>query len=362
MGTTANWDDGLAGPYIGAAREAKVGRIEQLDGLRAIAFLLVFLNHSIQLPMAWIGVDLFFVLSGFLITGILLDTRERPFGRYIGQFYRRRVQRILPPYLLVLALVIAFVPPPGWHDIWWQYFTFSQNVATAFESGVGVLNPFWSLAVEEQFYLLWPIVCFVLGRRRLYWAVCGIILAAPVLRAIATPWASLYTIIFTLTPFRADLLAAGALVALLWRDRRALVMKHSTLILACAAVAGGVFFFPAVFMPTWRATANSMLFNTVGYSVDVVLFALVVAVALASQKAWIQWPLRLGWLRFVGRISYMCYLIHEPILHFTLSYGRWAGSAAALALTLAFATLSWFLLERPILSFGADRRLEQPGI
>ena len=333
------------------------GRIPQLDGLRAIAFLLVFLNHSVQLPMAWIGVDLFFVLSGFLITGILLDHRGERLGKYIGHFYRRRVQRILPPYLLVLALVLAIVPPPGWSAIWWQYFTFSQNFATAFQSGVGVLNPYWSLAVEEQFYLLWPFVCFFCGRKTLYAVCLAIILLAPILRAIATPHVPFYTVIFALAPFRADLLAWGGLIALIWRDHRAILERLAARLLWAVTIAAAAFLGPALINPLWRATANSMSFNIVGYSLCAAMFALLVTTSLVYRERWFQTPLRMSGLRYIGMVSYTAYLIHEPILHFTLGWwGRWLGSLAGFALTLAFASVSWFVLERPILAMGRARK------
>lgn len=111
----------------------------------------------------------------------------------------------------------------------------------------------------------------------------GILLAAPLLRAIATPWSPLYMIMFTLAPVRADLLAIRALLALLWRDYREPMMQRSPLIVALAALAAVPFFGPALVLPAWRPTANSMLFDTIAYSADVGQFALVVAAALTSS-------------------------------------------------------------------------------
>ena len=89
-------------------------RIPQLDGVRALAITSVFIHHAFNIKLLWMGVDLFFVLSGFLITGILLKSRKKSFGRYIGAFYERRARRILPPYLVVMVITTAFL------DTWWM--------------------------------------------------------------------------------------------------------------------------------------------------------------------------------------------------------------------------------------------------
>src|SRR5262245_31947257 len=145
-----------------------MNRIAQLDGLRALAFLAVYLNHSIYLPMAWAGVDLFFVLSGFLITNILLTAKEQHSENYFRNFYTRRANTILPPYFMVLGAVALFASAGiHWSAIWWHFLLFMQNFSVAFEMGVGVLNPYWSLAVEEQYYLVWPLLVFFLPRQHL---------------------------------------------------------------------------------------------------------------------------------------------------------------------------------------------------
>jgi len=131
-------------------------RIVQLDGLRAIAVLMVFVHHSFQSQLFWTGVDLFFILSGFLITGILLDQRQKQiWSGYLGPFYGRRARRILPPYLLFLVFTSVFFGI-GWLRRWY-FFLFLMNTepfrSMATQYSIGIL---WSLAVEEQFYLLWP--------------------------------------------------------------------------------------------------------------------------------------------------------------------------------------------------------------
>src|ERR1700749_1971110 len=184
-------------------------RILQLDGLRAIAVLAVFAQHALKAPL-WMGVDLFFVLSGFLITGILLERKARE-QSYFGYFYARRARRFLPPYVL-LMVVSSILFGFGWAQHWEWYAFFATNIGDALnQSGHDSLNVLWSLAVEEQFYIFWPFVILLLPERVLGWVAAALIVLVPVLRAVATPWFATYWPIYYLTPFRMDLLAAGAL-------------------------------------------------------------------------------------------------------------------------------------------------------
>src|SRR5205807_416466 len=150
------------------------------------ALLLVMFSHSGYFLQAgpltalgrfgWIGVDLFFVLSGFLITGILLDTRERP--RYFLNFYARRALRIWPLYYAVIAFTYLAVPRLGGDRLglrldfpWWIYGFYMVNLLS--DWGVTILGGLWSLAIEEQFYLVWPVVAALLNRNRLRFVLYG---------------------------------------------------------------------------------------------------------------------------------------------------------------------------------------------
>jgi peptidoglycan/LPS O-acetylase OafA/YrhL len=332
-------------------------RIPRLDGLRALAFLAVFLNHSVHLPMAWVGVDLFFVLSGFLITSILLRDRALPTAQYFGGFYARRARRILPPYLIVLALVAALgLPGIEWSKIWWHFFTFLQNFSVAWGYGTGALTPYWSLAVEEQFYLFWPVVVLLVPRRHLAVTCVAIVVAAPLLRACFTPRVDAYTVIFCVTPFRIDLLAAGALLAVA-RDRApATLDKAGPWAWLSAVLAALALFGPAAVWPAWRASAHSAAFNIWGYSCSVVLFASVLVITLTSRRAWLDRLLEARPLATLGRISYMCYLVHEPALQLAWQYlPQLAGAGVALLATLLFSLASWRWIESPLLRSGASR-------
>ena len=160
----------------------RAGRIPQLDGLRALAITAVFLHHALRVPLLWMGVDMFFVLSGFLITGVLIKLKADN-GSYFGAFYGRRARRILPPYFMFLLLASLFFPL-GWGDHWYWYVFFGANFAEAFQRGAGgIFQPLWSLSVEEQFYLVWPVLFLMADTRRIrrlaWFGVLGRSRAAP---------------------------------------------------------------------------------------------------------------------------------------------------------------------------------------
>jgi peptidoglycan/LPS O-acetylase OafA/YrhL len=319
-------------------------RIVQLDGLRAIAVMAVFAQHALRAPL-WMGVDLFFVLSGFLITGILLERKARG-QSYFSYFYARRARRILPPYVLLLVVSSALFGF-GWAHYWPWYAFFATNIGDALgQSGHDSLNILWSLAVEEQFYIFWPFVVLLLPERLLALVAAALIVLVPVLRAVATPWFDSYWPIYYLTPFRMDLLAAGALIAVLVRrDRHALEpFKPAAVIFFFAALATLAWLH--LHYPRFRAT-NTPLSNALLYSVSLVLCTSTVVIALQA-KGLVLRILSHPVLVYIGTISYTIYLIHLTFLYavWPLGHGRYASAAIALALTLAYASASWFLFEK----------------
>jgi peptidoglycan/LPS O-acetylase OafA/YrhL len=222
--------------------QGQSGHVPALDGIRGLAILMVMLYHLTLPPAAaldrvwagiasfgWAGVDLFFVLSGFLITGILFDAKGGK--HYFRNFYARRTLRIFPLYYAVMMVLLVIVPRlPFAHaaryaaasgdQIW--YWTYLSNFALGWrhEWNLGSLDLAWSLAIEEQFYLLWPAVVFLLGRRALI-GICGaVIVAALAARTALTLWGAHPIPIHVLTPCRMDSLALGALVALAARGPR----------------------------------------------------------------------------------------------------------------------------------------------
>jgi peptidoglycan/LPS O-acetylase OafA/YrhL len=348
------------------------GRMPALDGLRGIAILLVLahgfdviqtthgLGHAVDLALdlGWIGVQLFFVLSGFLITGILLDTRSQP-GYYM-KFLVRRVLRIFPLYYATLFVAFFIAPhfvhasslPAGHgdHQIW--LWTYLENFAAPFDRGEPVFPHFWSLAVEEQFYIIWPLVVWVVGRR-------GVLAVGAVLVVIAIA-ARVYVrahygemAAYMFTPCRMDALAIGAIAAALIRGERfrsKIAHQQASLMagIGFAIVIGG-----AVLGHLLREGPNM---QTAGYTVIALGFAVILVAALPQRRL----PARLlGWapLRMIGLYSYGMYVFHAP-LHVYVGLpilerldatpGTPAGFVYALAMTLftlGLAALSYHLFE-----------------
>src|SRR5215469_3750176 len=208
-------------------------RLPQLDGIRGLAILVVILhNESVKYPFlyldrifanGWMGVDLFFVLSGFLITGILLNTKQ-PKG-YFKNFYARRCLRIWPLYyssIFLMFVIIPFLQPSDGQIIfqrsepWWAYPFYLQNFLVKNPAAAaGLLGVTWSLAIEEQFYFVWPIIIRSCPRAVLQRIAIGIICASPFLRMFLSSHAvDLYSNTFS----RLDGLMAGALLATIVRS------------------------------------------------------------------------------------------------------------------------------------------------
>ena len=381
-------ESALHGPTADRAAAAPglaARRVPELDGLRGVAILLVIVCHYVYnslprrgagalrstLSWTWSGVDLFFVLSGFLIGGILLANRES--ARYYPTFYRRRACRILPIYVVVVGAVFAYaalaaqglLPAAPFRRLLpaWTYLTFTQNLYMAYHEGFGsqLLAPTWSLAVEEQFYLLVPLVIRLVTPRRLPLVLLAGILAAPALRL----WlgtledGTVPVAAYVLMPARADALLLGVLAAWAWRAeplRRFVREAGAWLILppALCAVAVAVLTRSGGNMLSPEMAHGGFSWLALGYTF--------IVLAAASQAPGLK-VLRGGPLPALGRISYTTYLLHLPILrivHFSLrgDFPSVAGATAqavtvlALALTLGLAALSWRFFEGPIVRWG----------
>lgn len=346
------------------------GRILELDGLRALAVLAVIAFHYTEgtrwanpvTGLGWAGVDLFFVLSGFLITGILLNSRERP--RYFSNFYARRSLRIFPVYYLLLAIYIGAAGLGGGRQPWayWamhaaflsatlEHFHYWAFAAPAFVyAGVTVL---WSLSIEEQFYLLWaPIVRWL--RPQALWAFLGAaIVGAPILRyCLHTPGFTEYRFL----PTRFDSLAWGAALALVAKSWEHSPGSARQSLRTLAWGAGAVL---AMILAATGGLRESRWFALTGYTALAALFTAAVGGAVigaGSEARSCRW-LRLRPLRHLGKISYAVYLIHYPILTLVAGWvepGLGRGSlglvvrdVVSFVLVIGLATLSWKWLEAP---------------
>jgi len=357
-------------------------RIPQLDGLRGVAIAMVIVFHYVNaavvagaprlmdmlirpVSLGWTGVDLFFVLSGFLIGGILLDARESP--NYFRVFYRRRVCRIFPLYYAFLAVAFLAVhftrsPLSGFCQPaipWKACAIFCQNFWMAIHNDMGaVMNPTWSLAVEEQFYLTLPVIIYFVRPRRLIWIVTGGIVLAPLIRLtifLAKPGVT--TAIQVLLPCRMDTLLFGVALAYFLRQPGAweFVCAHSRHLwtaIELLTVACALFLI--------RGSSTDPLTMLLGYDCFGLLYACVLAASLVDKR--LAGVLQAKWLMGLGSIAYCVYLIHLLVFGLVLALMKShpdsgpIAAFSALVLTIVIARISWRWFEKPFLKLGHKER------
>jgi peptidoglycan/LPS O-acetylase OafA/YrhL len=343
-----------------------------IEGLRAVAVVLVLAFHAgiPGISGGYVGVDVFYVISGFLITGLLVDELERTGSLAFGAFYARRARRLLPMALLVLLAVTAgmllFTPPVFRPQVRfdaisaalyysnWQFALESVNYLT-FGSAQNPILHYWSLSVEEQFYLVWPLLLFVAIRfrrrartsMRTRWgvllAVVGISSLAYSL--IATPAEP--AIAYFATTTRVWEFAAGAAVALL--TPRLLGAPRIAALAAGVAGLAAVIVSAVVYSPITEFPGSAAIAPVAGS-------ALVIAAGLAAPLSGVGALLSLPPLRYVGRISYSLYLWHWPCLvfartaHWAPPDGQigWLATAVALGIAFALAVVTHTLVETPM--------------
>ena len=325
------------------------GRITQLDGLRACAILAVFLSHAFKIRMLWIGVDLFFVLSGFLITGILVDLKHKDLRGYFAHFYERRARRILPPYVMLLV-VVSLVFGTSWMVSWFLYLGLTNYVVLFPGTPFMPFNPLWSLGVEEQFYLVWPFLVYFLSEKKLPYVLCGLLVLAPIFRVLAIPYDHTHQMVYMGTPFRMDCMAMGSLLTFVWRSKAETIRKYGYLGLIPVVLT------PIVMIQLSKLGGFSTLDGTWKSNIFTYEIALSAATgaflwALGGQYVWI---LKTPVFQFLGRISYTFYLIHLSTLLFFERYfqNRFLVAGLGMAASITYATLSFYFIEKPILGGG----------
>jgi peptidoglycan/LPS O-acetylase OafA/YrhL len=338
-------------------------RIPQLDAIRGVAILMVIahntqgnypnLNLGILSRDGWMGVDLFFVLSGFLITGILLKTR--PSEHYFRNFYVRRCLRIWPLYYSCLFFMFVMVPllrPSETAEIfaprsspWWAYLLFLQNFLVPVPTqATGLLGVTWSLAVEEQFYLVWPWVVRFCSQAQLRFVAVAVICASPVLRLFL----SLHGInIYSPTYCRLDGLMAGALLALLIETPgfdSSRLTRHAWIGMVTAA--------PLALL------TEALGARWIVYSFVVIASACFIYLALFSSENWLRAALTNRFLVYTGAISYGLYLLHKipfdgakafHLVRYQALVYQGLVLLGGIAASYGLAALSWNLLEKPCL-------------
>ena len=372
---------------------ASPGRIPELDGLRGTAIFLVLVYHYLEqqgsiaitgitpylqraVLMGWSGVDLFFVLSGFLIGGILLDARVST--SYFRTFYLRRFFRIIPLYYLWIVGYLILVGVAGVAlrarsnsgiamasgSSIYLHFLFLQNLTMVSFTGLAGawFSHLWSLAVEEQFYLLSPLVVRVLSKRHLTMFLVAVIAGSPLLRIFllrvvhTNPW-----LVSVLMVCRADSLAVGMLAAVLWRtdEFRAWISVRTGLLYSVFALLfGGT-------LALWKWAPNSVTWGmeSIGFTWLALFYVVILLLAIARPGDPIARVARMRWLRELGRVSYCMYIIHLVVnvtLHSLLRRAspattdwRSAGVTLLAALTTyGIAWFSWTCFEGPLLRVG----------
>ena len=351
-----------------------------LDGVRAIAVLMVIVHHALYLSahrtlaqnilrhvtgQGWVGVDLFFVLSGFLITGILMDVQVRKHA--LRNFYLRRVLRIVPVYVTFLLFSLWIAPIAGiltaaettqLHQTQLWFWTYSVNLLIALHTWSAASFPvvhLWSLAVEEQFYILWPLAALMLTPRALKRAAIACIIGAEICRAfsILHGWGGQFN--YVMLPARMDSLAAGAFLACAYREpalwERVLRARRGLLIASCLTL---------IAIIAYRHTIANQepLEQLVAFPALVALASMVIASAAGN----VGWLANRG-LRFVGKISYGMYVWHVMVIRaitnlipspeLESAHALWWDYGilvfGTIVITILIAMLSWYIIELPIL-------------
>jgi len=334
-----------------------VKRLPQLDGVRGIAILLVILHNqrgdfpSLHLDAlfehGWMGVDLFFTLSGFLITGILLDAKGS--ANYFKNFYARRCLRIWPLYYAVLFVMFAAVPfvrPSQAASIfersnpWWSYLLYLQNfLVTVPTNSVGPLGVTWSLAIEEQFYMVWPLVVRFCSRAQICAVAGAVICASPFIRLVLLArGVNIYTDVFC----RLDGIMWGALLAV--------AVRSSTF--DVGRLVRGAWFALAIGVPL-AVLAATLHLNSIVYSMSAFASIVFVYLSLFSSDRWLQRLLTNQFMVYTGTISYGLYLLHKLPFDVakSLPLDRYAFLTLPLMLAACYvvAAISWTVWEKPFL-------------
>jgi peptidoglycan/LPS O-acetylase OafA/YrhL len=328
-----------------------------------------------MLQFARLGVDLFFVLSGFLITGILADSKGSL--HYFRNFYARRALRIWPLYYLVLfaAFVVTplFAPSmrPTAARIWPAFVFYVQNIvlmrSPTYHFALGAT---WSLAVEEQFYLTWPLLVFLLRKRTLAIVSVSLIVLSLFLRLIGYSQGAPFGFLYFFTLSRLDAIAFGSLAALWLRSASCTFERWRTRAYQFLGLGAAGTILARFLMPR-----NSLV---IGFTFLAIAFTGLLGISVAeARSSLLGRTLSADWLRYIGKISYGIYLLHFPIFvvwaRFLDSQSSYQsnqvtrnllGFAGQMLLTVIAASLSWRFFEQPILRlkerFPSGSQMHQP--
>lgn len=372
---------------------AKAAYYTALDGLRAVAVIMVFFQHygagrAFLFGWGWTGVDIFFVLSGFLITGILYDSQKTP-HRY-RDFYIRRTLRIFPLYYFVWGLILVLTPFALWQWNWrwalwpaylgnYARFFFLHQAGDPYRFDRITFGPlvsgwfgypmhfyighFWSLCVEEQFYLVWPLVVYRVSKRETLIKIClAVIVVSPILRGVLSQSLSYHLLQMELfyrsLPTRVDALLIGGLVALCMRGPEQAVVRRirRPLLLVSASLFVGLYFVSVRLLSLPLEGSASNWIGVFGFTlIDV--FAAALILECIHPGSFLGRTLSWKPLRSLGLVSYGFYvyhdLLHDFYSHFAHryfpNYFYLVTLVVAFGATLLIATASYHVIEKPLL-------------
>ncbi len=338
-----------------------------LDGLRGIAIVLVMLFHMFHFMFGWCGVDLFFVLSGFLITGVLLDNTNSK--SYLKDFWIKRILRIFPLYYLVLAVIIIpkvffginTVSYTSW--TYWFYLHNWQYVANGvFPDGIATLNHFWSLAIEEQFYLFFPLVIKYLPKKTIPIVLIGFILLAIGFRFYYFNNDNIGYYVATFS--RMDSIAIGALIAYGVRYFRPVLEK-----LTLPTFYASALYLLTVFLVTQDPHFSNPYFGKFGLTVFALFFGSILIFCISDlQIETFRRAVEHKYLIYFGKISYGLYVYHwifyvfikhplEGLVFGVLQHvilAKVITSLTIVAITVLVGTLSFKYFEKPFLNLKSQ--------
>ncbi|GJL50169.1 MAG: acyltransferase [Nitrospirales bacterium] len=341
----------------------------QLDSLRALAAFGVFMQHFLDeenlfrttIPIGDLGVRLFFVLSGFLITGLLLDGRDqvetfrRPTPTLFIHFYVRRFLRLTPIYYLALLLILVFTAT-NTSQLWW-FFAYLQNIHFTLNNEFTIADHFWTLAVEEQFYLFWPFVILFVPRTYIFSVVLVAVIIGPLFRLLCLSIGLTHFQGSMLMPAHLDTLGIGALLAIL--SRKVEIDKFQLqriLIISCSI---GFLLLSSVLISKIIDAPSSIEF-VLGELGAGLLFAWIIGKAAEGFAGPIGLVLNRPTLIYFGRISYGMYVIHlfvpdllngiglMSLLPHSFNHDEWIRLFLFSGVSILLAMVSRHLLEKPI--------------
>ncbi len=345
---------------------SKLGYRPELDGLRGISILLVYLHHLYHpiMPGGFFGVDIFFVLSGFLITSLLVEEWNREGSISLKDFYIRRGLRLMPALVLLIIIMGGFAiifldkgKALNTYQGIWLTLSYASNWLYAFGhfSASNPLGITWSLAIEEQFYLTWPLLLglalkFKLGRRWILYLLALTIAIIPLNRKILVEQGANVFRVYYATDTRADALLTGCFVGLLVSWNLLAHRKRFEISIKSLAAIAVIFLGYMVSTASWT---DLMLYLYGGYTLVSLSIALPLIVLIVWPPKAALLVLKFPPLVWIGRISYGLYLWHWPVREFIYQKKIVPASAAQLMtvviLSLSFTALSYYFVEKPFL-------------